>query len=320
MTPSFPSLQHHQGMSSESFIVNKIYTQQLWAHSCFSLSFWVMNDQRVYTVIYKEFCSIGIQTDDYGCQNGCSSMYVNKTTTPQQNSDSSENTSQLQNANNPDKDITMEFEDEEEPEQSSMNAISSIMRVIEELESSSSDTLVDNDIVEEDVISNNEAEVQIDDNIPICFMNRVIVSDVLACLLLRNICNLPTPANGWSNEPAATSISQEDDIVRVKLYRNKLSHISERALSDADFNKYWNDIETVLLRLGADMAAIDSLRTQSMDPEDEEYYNECLKEWAKNEERLMQAIHGLEEKMENLLKTSHNRPVRPTSEGIAGVE
>ncbi|XP_020914626.1 E3 ubiquitin-protein ligase DZIP3 [Exaiptasia diaphana] len=136
----------------------------------------------------------------------------------------------------------------------------------------------------------------------------------LLSLLLRNICNLPTPANGWSNEPAATSISQEDDIVRVKLYRNKLSHISEPALSDADFNKYWNDIETVLLRLGADMAAIDSLRTQSMDPEDEEYYNECLKEWAKNEERLLQAIHGLEEKMENLLKTSHNRPVRPTSE------
>ncbi|KXJ09582.1 E3 ubiquitin-protein ligase DZIP3 [Exaiptasia diaphana] len=117
----------------------------------------------------------------------------------------------------------------------------------------------------------------------------------LLSLLLRNICNLPTPANGWSNEPAATSISQEDDIVRVKLYRNKLSHISERALSDADFN---------------------NLRTQSMDPEDEEYYNECLKEWAENEERLLQAIHGLEEKMENLLKTSPStRPVRPTSEG-----
>ncbi|KAK3753537.1 hypothetical protein QZH41_006516 [Actinostola sp. cb2023] len=28
-------------------------------------------------IIYKEFCSVTTQTDDYGCSNGCTSMYIN---------------------------------------------------------------------------------------------------------------------------------------------------------------------------------------------------------------------------------------------------
>ena len=27
-------------------------------------------------VIYKEFCTTGTQTDDNGCNNGCTSMYI----------------------------------------------------------------------------------------------------------------------------------------------------------------------------------------------------------------------------------------------------
>lgn len=114
----------------------------------------------------------------------------------------------------------------------------------------------------------------------------------LLSLLLRNICSLPTPANGWDKEPAATSINQEDDIVRVRLFRNNLhGHKSRAALSDADFNKFWSDIETVLVRLGADKEAIDNLKIQSMDPEDEKYYVQCIEEWF-NYEQTAQGTRG----------------------------
>ncbi|XP_020913295.1 NACHT, LRR and PYD domains-containing protein 14 [Exaiptasia diaphana] len=124
----------------------------------------------------------------------------------------------------------------------------------------------------------------------------------LLSLLLRNICNLPTPANGWDKEPAATSVNEEDDVVRLRLYRNNLyGHISEPALSDADFNKYWNDIETVLLRHGVDKTAIDSLKTQSFEPEDEDYYIKCLKEWITDEaDRVINAVKRVLEEIENV--------------------
>ncbi|KXJ07838.1 E3 ubiquitin-protein ligase DZIP3 [Exaiptasia diaphana] len=88
---------------------------------------------------------------------------------------------------------------------------------------------------------------------------------ILLFFLLRNICNLPTPVNGWDKEPAATSVNVEDDVVRLRLYRRNLcSHISEPALSDADFHKYWNEIENVLLRHGIEKTAIDSLKTSGL--------------------------------------------------------
>ncbi|XP_020899727.1 polyubiquitin 3-like [Exaiptasia diaphana] len=71
----------------------------------------------------------------------------------------------------------------------------------------------------------------------------------LLSLLLRHTSFLPTPANGWDKEPASTSINPEDDIVRIRLFRNKLIHVPGAALSDADFTKYWDDISAVIIRL-----------------------------------------------------------------------
>ncbi|XP_020905704.1 uncharacterized protein LOC110243892 [Exaiptasia diaphana] len=143
----------------------------------------------------------------------------------------------------------------------------------------------------------------------------------LLSLLLRNICNLPTPVKGWNEEPATGSVNAEDDVVRLRLYRNKLGHISEPALSDADFNKYWNDIETVLLRHGVNKTAIDSLKTQSFETEDKNYYIKCLKEWiadeadrvihevkesvTESEKRLLEKVDNVEQKVDQL---SSERP------------
>ncbi|XP_028517235.1 uncharacterized protein LOC114575831 [Exaiptasia diaphana] len=152
----------------------------------------------------------------------------------------------------------------------------------------------------------------------------------LLSLLLRNICNLPTPVKGWNEEPATGSVNVEDDVVRLRLYRNNLyGHISEPALSNADFNKYWNDIETVLLRHGVNKTAIDSLKTQSFEPEDEDYYIKCLKEWItdeadrvihevkESEKRVLDEFGSVKDKLEKVdnieQKLDQLSPTRPAS-------
>ena len=110
----------------------------------------------------------------------------------------------------------------------------------------------------------------------------------LLCLLLQHICGLPNPAKGWKDEPSPANLNTEDDIVRVRIFRNRLyGHISEPALSDVEFKKQWNNIETVLIRLGADKAAIDTLKRQSLEQEAERHFIQCLEEWENNEKTVL---------------------------------
>ena len=73
----------------------------------------------------------------------------------------------------------------------------------------------------------------------------------LLMVLLRNICGLVSPPTGWDSLPAATDLSSEADIVRIKCYRNTVyGHASEASVDDATFSQYWQDIQDALVRLG----------------------------------------------------------------------
>ena len=120
----------------------------------------------------------------------------------------------------------------------------------------------------------------------------------LLSLLLTNICNLRKP--------------KEDDVVKIRKYRNKLyGHICKPAISHADFSMYWNDIETVLVRLGAKQEDIDHLRIQSLDPGDEKYYTKCLQEWEESEERVLEEMKRLRENADK-----HHEETQQDLEGI----
>ena len=55
-------------------------------------------------------------------------------------------------------------------------------------------------------------------------------------VLLSNICGLTHPVAGWDALPAPTSLTTEDDIARIKYYRNTVYAHAERAsLDDAMF-------------------------------------------------------------------------------------
>ena len=85
----------------------------------------------------------------------------------------------------------------------------------------------------------------------------------LLMVLLRNICGLVRPATGWDTLPLAADTTLEADIVRIKCYRNTVyGHASEASVDDATFNKYWQDIQDALVRLGGAgyQSAIDDLK------------------------------------------------------------
>ena len=113
----------------------------------------------------------------------------------------------------------------------------------------------------------------------------------LLMLLLRNICGLTPPATGWNNLPPVTDTSIEANLARVKYYRNNVyAHASQASTDDATFNSCWQDISNALIGLGADASVISKLKTENMDPDMEEYYQDLLREWKKDDDSIKEKI------------------------------
>ena len=123
----------------------------------------------------------------------------------------------------------------------------------------------------------------------------------LLMVLLRNICTgLVPPPTGWDSLPAATDLTLEADIVRIKCYKNTVyDHASEASVDDATFSQYWQDIQDALVRLGGAcyQDAIDDLRTKCIDPEVEEHYQEVLKQWVKDDISMEERLDEIEQKL-----------------------
>ena len=92
----------------------------------------------------------------------------------------------------------------------------------------------------------------------------------LMMVLLRNICGLTPPAAGWDALPSPTDVNCEDDLARIKYYRNTVyGHAAQASVDDANFNDYWMKIRETLVRLGGPVyvAAIDGVKYDCMDPD-----------------------------------------------------
>ena len=140
----------------------------------------------------------------------------------------------------------------------------------------------------------------------------------LLMVLLRNICGLTPPAAGWDALPSPTDVNCEDDLARIKYYRNTVyGHAAQASVDDANFNDYWMKIRETLVRLGGPVyvAAIDGVKYDCMDPDMEEHYIEMLKQWKMDEDRLKDKLDDVEARVDEL-KASVNKIERqlwPTS-------
>ena len=127
----------------------------------------------------------------------------------------------------------------------------------------------------------------------------------LLMVLLRNVCGLLSPIAGWDTLPAATDMSREADIARVKYFRNTVyAHAQQASVDDTTFNLHWQDIRDTLVRLGGVRyrAAIDNLETECMDPETEDHYKQLLSEWKKDEDNIKDELKEIGTKMADVMK------------------
>lgn len=131
----------------------------------------------------------------------------------------------------------------------------------------------------------------------------------LLMVLLRSICHLRSPANGWDSFPSSTDKSIEDDIARIRWYRNTLAHSTQASLDSGTFVKYWQDISGILMRLGLASyeTAIEELKSSRMDPEIEDHYQELLRQWEKDEDDIKDKLWQMEVEMDNLMEEIHHR-------------
>lgn len=68
--------------------------------------------------------------------------------------------------------------------------------------------------------------------------------------LIRNLCSLPSPTQGWGNTPQATDIQISDDIERLRLFRNNYhAHAKSAAISDSVFGDIWRNLYDVITRI-----------------------------------------------------------------------
>ena len=92
----------------------------------------------------------------------------------------------------------------------------------------------------------------------------------LLVFLLRHVCDLEVPANGWDDLPIATDTKLQDDIARIKFYRKScFAHATETSMKDSDFADLWTEIRDTMVRLRAKATGTYRLKCTSMDLEAE---------------------------------------------------
>lgn len=85
-------------------------------------------------------------------------------------------------------------------------------------------------------------------DIPPSDYNRFDVT--LLYTLIRNLCSLPCPAQGWGKEPQATDLQISDDVERLRLFRNNYyAHATSAEISENEFKDIWSNLKLVISRI-----------------------------------------------------------------------
>lgn len=68
--------------------------------------------------------------------------------------------------------------------------------------------------------------------------------------LIRNLCSLPSPTQGWGKEPNSTDTQISDDIERLRLFRNNYyAHAESARISECLFKDIWRNLKLAIKRI-----------------------------------------------------------------------
>ena len=122
----------------------------------------------------------------------------------------------------------------------------------------------------------------------------------LLAVLLRNICGLPDPSGGWNDMPSSTTKTLQDDIVRIRLFRNKFfGHVPGTDVDRLDFEAHWVEVGSTLCRLGLSQVAIDRLKAEECG---EEEVSRVWEKWNESERKTVLKLERIELKLDRLEK------------------
>ena len=116
----------------------------------------------------------------------------------------------------------------------------------------------------------------------------------LLLFLLRNIWGLTLPAPGQDDLPLVTDTTPAADITRIKILRDRVySHVTSGSVDDLTFSCYWNEIKDTFQRIAGAryQDVINHLKTDFMDADIEEDYQERFREWLKDEDCVTDKSH-----------------------------
>ena len=120
----------------------------------------------------------------------------------------------------------------------------------------------------------------------------------LLFILLRNFCGLSPPSStgSWDVLPPPSDNGIEDNIARIKYYRNSVyGHAPKASVDDPTFNMLWQDISNAILALEKSYAPrINRLKTESMDPDVEKHYQRLVMEWKKDDDSTKEKLEAME--------------------------
>ncbi|XP_056001314.1 uncharacterized protein LOC125653620 isoform X2 [Ostrea edulis] len=138
------------------------------------------------------------------------------------------------------------------------------------------------------------------------YMGRYNDIDIsLLYILLRNITNISPHSNGWGNDPDPHDTSLSANIERIRLVRNRCVHSCDPFMSNADFTSIWSTIRSTMVDLDSFLMngnkyekAVDFLRHESMDPENDLHYEEELRKQVEEDKTTREIVVNLESKID----------------------
>ncbi|XP_022807807.1 uncharacterized protein LOC111344812 [Stylophora pistillata] len=135
---------------------------------------------------------------------------------------------------------------------------------------------------------------------------------ILLHLLLRNICPaLKKPSTGWHEMPADTDHSREAEIVRIKYFRNSVSHNFSTGVPNDEFEDKWNTISHSLVALGVDQLEINCLKTQDIDHGTQRRIDEEVEKWKLDIEPRVQTLEHKVEQIESRISSNQQHISAP---------
>ena len=106
----------------------------------------------------------------------------------------------------------------------------------------------------------------------------------LLYMLIRNVSTIPAHYKGWGEIPDPGDRGVAANIERIRLIRNQYyGHSADLSLSDSEFRQEWRNIRDIVVELERHLGtttiyqdAVNTIKTCSMDPEQEKKYIDLL--------------------------------------------